>query len=193
MTPADIMSECRACSNLTQPEIDWFIRQSVPALALIQPLAIATDTVNFTPALSSKPTGAGRFEFSRCRPADDAVSAVIIPAFDEWGYLADLTAWHPKTSAVASWLGRVGLLGQDMLFAPRFGDPIVVHETPLEWLRFKRTGVVIVDPRRAAPLLRAAEPLATSSVQQGERLRKMLAVRPARVLVTVAAKISEAA
>jgi hypothetical protein len=53
----------------------------------------------------------------------------------------------------------------------------------LAWLLDERAGVVIVDPVRAAPILRAAEPLKASSAAFGLRLRDLVAPRRPVILV----------
>ena len=77
------------------------------------------------------------------------------------------TSSHWRQGFVGSWLGRVGLLGEEQLDGPRLGAPLQVHPDPLAWLRAGRDGVVIVDPVRAAPMLRDAGPLEVASF--GER------------------------
>ena len=57
-------------------------------------------------------------------------------------------------------------------------EGLEVHPTPLEWLRAGCHGVVILDPAKAAPLLRRAAPLQASSVAHGRVLRKILDVKP---------------
>ncbi len=172
-----VFDELFALAPLRQQQLDWFKRQGVPLLALADPLALRVAEVVFT--------AGNRFEFTSYRPADDAVLAAIIPAFDADGDLVDLVAWRPQSGAVGTWLGRASLLGEDHLDAPRLGEPLVVHDGVLDWMRAGREGVVVVDSRRAAPLLRDAGVLATASVEHGTRLRKMLAVRPPKVLVAV--------
>jgi hypothetical protein len=105
------------------------------------------------------------------------IDAMIFIGRDGDGYPADLVAWTPTLNRMASLYGRAALLGEDEVFAPRF-DPeqaLQVHETPLQWLLAEREGVCIVDPTRAASLLRSAAPLAASSVAFGR-----LATRPGR-------------
>ena len=81
----------------------------------------------------------GRFEFARgLRDATGAKTAIIIPALDEYLQLADLVALDLETGAIATWLGRVAMLGQQWLSAATFDEPLLVHETPLDWLRAGR-------------------------------------------------------
>jgi hypothetical protein len=58
-----------------------------------------------------------------------------------------------------------------------------VHENPLDWLRAGRRGVCIVDPQRAAPLLRLSEPLGVTREAYGRRLRQALTPPAPRIVV----------
>ena len=58
-----------------------------------------------------------------------------------------------------------------------------MFETPLGWLRAGREGVVVIDPRGAAPPLRLEEPLVAELIEHGEKLRYMLKVRAPRIFV----------
>jgi hypothetical protein len=83
----------------------------------------------------------GCFEFARdARDASYAVIALVFLAPDDLGNAFDLAAWEPETGRLALWLGRVSMLGQDNLYYWRLGAPLIVHETPLEWLQAGRGG-----------------------------------------------------
>jgi hypothetical protein len=114
-----------------------------------------------------------------------AIAGFIFLARDDEGDPCDLVAWSPQAKRIAAWYGVAPLLGTDMLYAPRL-DPegaLQVFEEPLAWLLEERAGVVIVDPVRAAPILRAAEPLKASSAAFGLRLRDLIAPRRPRIFV----------
>jgi hypothetical protein len=89
---------------------------------------------------------------------------------------------------LASLYGRVALLGQESIHAPRFNDKqaLRVHPTALAWLMAGRDGVVVVNPRKAAPLLRDAEPLEVASAAFGQRLRNLLTLAPPRIYAPAA-------
>ena len=134
----------------------------------------------------------GCFEFARdAHDASGAVVAVIFLAPDDLGNAFDLGAWKPETGRLALWLGRVSMLGQDNLYNWRLGDPLMVHETPLEWLQAGRGGVFVIDPRRASPLLRMVEPLGVKRPQFGRQLQAALTIRAPRIVV--AARLAAAA
>jgi hypothetical protein len=127
---------------------------------------------------------AGRFDLAREAGAVfGLVSAIIIPVHDETGDIVDLAAWNPDDGALALWRGVAAMLGAENIFAPRFGEPLLVHETPLDWLRAGRRGVFIVDPQRAAPLLRLGEPLGVRREAHGRRLRQALTILAPRIVV----------
>lgn len=110
-------------------------------------------------------------------------------ALDGGGFLADLVAWQPRTGVLASWLGRVALLGEEQVCGPRWGDePLILHANPLAWLRASREGAVVLNPSQAAPLLRDVGPLEVATVEEGLRLRAMLSVKPPRIVVAVAGR-----
>jgi hypothetical protein len=80
------------------------------------------------------------FEFARYfRDASGSRLAIIVPTRNELGDIVDLAAIDLDTSEVALWRGRAAMLGQENVFAPRMGEPLLVHETALDWLRAERT------------------------------------------------------
>jgi len=127
---------------------------------------------------------AGRFNLAReVGAVFGLVSAMIIPVYDEAGDIFDLAAWNPDDGALGLWRGAASMLGAENIFAPRLGEPLLVHETPLDWLRAGRRGVFIVDPQRAAPLLRLGEPLGVTREAHGRRLRQALTIPAPRIVV----------
>jgi hypothetical protein len=138
------------------------------------------------PAFSEVTFNSGHtFEFTE----EGGDGALIFLARDPDGEPLDMVAWSAKRGKLAAWYGRAPVLGLDGLYAPRLNpeNAVPVHETPLQWLFNERYGLVIVHPRRAAPILRAAEPLAASSAAFGLRLRNLLALAPSRIYVPLAA------
>jgi hypothetical protein len=128
-----------------------------------------------------------RFELARhARDASNAVTAVVFMAREDLGNPLDLAAWEPETGRLALWLGRVSMLGQDNLYGWRIGEPLVVHETPLEWLQAGREGVFVIDSQRASPLLRMVEPLGVKRPEFGRRMRESMTIRAPRIVVATA-------
>jgi hypothetical protein len=111
------------------------------------------------------------------------VAAIAFPVFDEFGEIIDLAVWNVDGGKLALWRGVASMLGAENVFAPRLGQPLLAHETPLEWLRAGRRGVVVVDPQRAAPLLRLAEPLGVKREAHGRSLRQALTIPAPRIVV----------
>jgi hypothetical protein len=127
-----------------------------------------------------------RFEFARdARDACGAVVAIVFSAPDDLGQLLDLAAWDPETGRLALLLGRVAMLGQDNLYGWRLGQPLVMHESALEWLKADREGIVVINPQRASPLLRMVEPLRVKRPSFGRRMREVMTIRAPRILVAV--------
>jgi hypothetical protein len=118
-----------------------------------------------------------RFDFV----PEGGTGALVFLARDPNREPIDLAAWAPPRPP-ATWLGQGALLGE-RLFGFRRHTHLRVHEDVMQWLRAACIGVVIVDPRNAAPLLRRAEPLVTASVEFGVKLRRMLAVPPPQILI----------
>jgi hypothetical protein len=146
------------------PSLEWgefsrLIGLGVPAPALVWPELPARATVVF----DRKRT---QFDFAEEVGDEAAISAFLFLARDEDGEPADLVAWAPRVNRLASWFGAVALLGAEDLSAPRLTKEraLAVFETPLGWLRAGREGVVVIDPRGAAPPLRLAEPLVAESI-----------------------------
>jgi hypothetical protein len=124
----------------------------------------------------------GGFEFARYRNGVPDTEAMIFVVNDDISDVIDLAAWarpHPP----ALWMARGSMLGAENLFGFRMREALEVHETPLEWLRAACNGVVVINVAKAASLLRRAEPLQAASVEHGRALRRLLEVRPPRILV----------
>ena len=175
MMAGDPFREWRACGHLRQADIDRLRALGVLPLALAEGprgigFALARDRI-------VPHRGAGRFEFARHdASAGEEVCAFIVLALDDRAVPVDLVAFHAGGMPfVGSWLGRVGLLGEEQLHRAR--DVLQVHATPLDWLRGGREGVVVVDPVRAAPMLRDAGALEVESQAERRRLADMLTVR----------------
>lgn len=101
------------------------------------------------------------------------------------GEIEDVVAWHPGKGLLATWLGRVSMLGEDELEAWEGpGEPLAVHRSPLGYLRAGWRGVVVIHeaPARRA-LLECGRPLLAEDLAHGDRLEAMLARALPRILV----------
>jgi hypothetical protein len=114
--------------------------------------------------------------------------AYVLPVRADDSSLIDLIAFRLETPH-SFWpmSGAAAMLGQDQLErAHYYGRPLIVHETPLEWLRAKRVGVVILDWNRYWPAYVGGLPaLRTFSERFGrtleERLKRPLLVPDVQV------------
>ncbi len=159
-------------------EFSRLIGLGMPAPELVWPELPACATVVFE---RKRP----QFDFAEEVGGEGAISGLVFLALDELGEPADLVAWAPRENHLAAWFGTVALLGAEDLCAPRLTKEgaLPVFESPLGWLRAGREGVVVIEPRGAAPPLRLAEPLVAESIEHGEKLRCMLKVKPPRIFV----------
>jgi hypothetical protein len=117
------------------------------------------------------------FEF-----ADNGQDALVFLARDDCGDPADFVAWAPKSDRLASMWG-VPLLGMERLGEPRIHDgALEVFTEPVRWLASERQGVLIVNFKNAARLLRDAEPLRATSAREAQRIQSLITAAPPRVL-----------
>lgn len=181
MSNSDPFTEWRACGHLRQADIDRLLVSGVPPLALAEGprgigFALARDRI-------VPDRGGRRFEFTRHdETAGEEVCSLVVLALDAWGLPVDLVAFHAgPTPFIGSWLGRAGLLGEEQIHRAR--DVLQVHATPLDWLRAGREGVVMVNPVRAAPVLRDAGAMAVATSHERHRLVETITVRLPPIIV----------
>jgi len=159
-------------TTLLPPRLDWLQRlkdRGVTGEALAEPELPATGHVVFYDG------GSSMFGFPE--HGGQSYEAWLFLARDELGRPSDIVAFEPRRGLKASWLGRVALLGQENLYlAPRFDREraLTVFCDPIEWLIGDRDGVVVIDPVRAAPLLRRTEPLRALSPDFGRQLAQVV-------------------
>lgn len=178
---SDPFTEWTGCARLRQSDIDSFTSAGVPILAL----ANGPDGRGFGLTRDDVAVDGGRFEFARyARDGASIRSATIVLALDRWCEPADLVAFQCGANPfVATWLGRVGLLGEEGLDDYRFDEPLLVHASPLDWLRAGREGVCVVDRARAASMLRDAGTMEVGTYAERRRLLDVMGVRMPQVLV----------
>jgi hypothetical protein len=178
--PLGIHAEHKRGRFLDKATVDWFRDRGVSPLNLFQTWVgysdyVHSDDVVFLPR--------GAFEFGRYRKDHPAESALTFVCWDAFGDAQDICAWQTATGRIVTWFGRAALLGEDNLNAPRLEGGLQVHPDVLSWFRAKRSGVVILDRQRAAPMLRDAGTLLASSPEHGRKLQELLRVPPPRILV----------
>ncbi len=176
----DPVAEFLLCQPLDQPSLDHMKSIGVPVLALVSGIegtghCIRQDRVEARD---------GRFEFGRYVSHEDVRTALVALAFDRDGHAADIVAWRTGSEPfVASWLGQVGLLGEENLDGARFGEPLTVHADVMAWLRSNRQGVVVVDAIRAGPMLRQAGEMVVDSHRERNRLNAIMRVDLPKIIV----------
>ena len=152
---------------LDQHWLDWFAARGIPATVLAFSPAGDIDMV-LQDHVEWRDDGV-TFEFS-----DDGDHALTFLARDRFGRVQDVVAWSPKSDCVATWAGRACMIGADQLDAAQ-PEPagLMVCETVLQWLQARRMAVVILDARRALPVL-LDRPLLTANLDHGRSLRDAL-------------------
>ena len=103
------------------------------------------------------------------------------------GEVVDLIAWNPQTGALASWLGAAFCLGdlEDIHNPATYfgGGGLLVHASPLEWLRAGREGIVIVRPEMASAYLEHCTRIACSDHEHALNVERWL--RPPRATTEI--------
>jgi len=180
------------CDLLRQIDLDRFKAAGIPVMALVQSKFGRGRCLKRARVVLD--SNGRRFEFERfSRYHIDADEAFILMALDRDGEPVDLVAWRAEPSGfLGSWLGHAAMLGAEQLDLPRLGEPLRVYETPIEWLRDGREGVVVVDPSRAGPMLRDAGPIVVNSWIHKARLADMMTVKLPRIIVEPAVRAQAA-
>lgn len=177
--PFGALAEHNRGRILPQAARDWFAAQDVPPINLVKTWAGYYDLVLHDDVIF---LDNGCFEFCRYREGQ-ADHALTFVCWSHDGVAEDICAWQATTGKIAPWIGHACMLGEDNLLGPRPGDGLAVHASPLAWFQANRSGVVILDRQRAAPQLRDAGTLTVASVEQGRKLKKILAVELPNILV----------
>jgi hypothetical protein len=187
MTLSEISAQYEQCVSLSPHVLEGLLREGVDVEAICRRVENSTlaDPPREAQVVYTSDNG---FEFLASRPEMAATAALIFLVRDHIGDALDLAAWNLGRRRPALWCGRGSMLGCENLFRPRMTEGLLVHPSPLEWLRAACNGVVILDEVKAAPLLRLAEPLQAASVAHGQYLRRILSVPPPRILVPAAVK-----
>ncbi len=180
MGMSDPVAEFLLCKPLDQPSLDHMKSIGIPVLALVSDL----DGMGHCIRRDRVEARDGRFEFARYVNHEMVRDALVALAYDRDGRAADIVVWRtgPQPFA-ASWLGQVGLLGEENLDAARFGEPLTVHANVMAWLRSNRQGVVVIDPVRAGPLLRQAGEMVVDSHHERNRLNAIMRVDLPKIIV----------
>ncbi len=185
----DPVAEFLLCQPLDQRSIDHMKSMGVSVLALVSGLdgtghCIRQDRVEARD---------GRFEFGRYVNHEMVRDALVALAFDRDGRAADIVAWRTGPEPfVASWRGKLGLIGEEQLDGSRMGEPLTVHADVMSWLCANRSGVAVVDPVRAGPLLRDAGTMQVDSHHGRNRLNAIMRVELPKIIVRSAIRVEAA-
>lgn len=187
MTVPNLCEAETYCRPLSQQQIDWFLSRGVPVMALARSWDGAFSAVRAADVVR---LDGGRFEFAAMMAGRASDPAIVFDALDRFGEPADVIAW--RGDWLASWLGRVAMLGEEQLGTFRIAAALDVLPDALAWLQGGRRGVVIVDEAKAAGALRPVHMVA-ASLEQGRRLRRLCEAPPLRISIRTPAESREAA
>lgn len=121
-------------------DVKWFRQSGVNAAALMRPswVMVAKGSVAHD----------DRFE-----PDQDGERWFAFYEFDA----EDILFWQSETGRLTTWAGRAFALGEDIIDQPAtycFDCALNIFADPLNWLRAKRDGIVVIDWSRAFDRLR---------------------------------------
>ncbi len=162
----DLAAEFAACDLPDDAACAWLRRQGVADTATwLWPGPVRTAQVETHPM--------GMFDFIETGPRAFVHPILTGPAFSD---MADLVAWFPNDPS--TWWTRryTGLpLGADQLDRAEIeGLPIMLRQTPLDWLRAGGNGAVITDWTLTAPQLRTIPTIITADDVFGLEVRRRL-------------------
>jgi hypothetical protein len=158
-----IASVHRSLPFPTDDELRWLLSQGVEEAAMSHPWIIRGGMVQFDD---------DTFEF-----VSTGVQAIIFRT-EDCGETIDLVAWHSRTGRLASWRGVTFCLGDlEQLFNPAtwfMGDALRLHQSPLDWLRSGRDGIVILRPGMAHAYLAQCPRLVCADAAYARRVERWL-------------------
>lgn len=107
-------------------------------------------------------------------PEPTGKAAIVIPVF-EGGALVDLVACGLQTRASRTRTGDATVLGREWIDRARENETaLLLFADPIEWLRNKRRGVVVIDWRAARHALADVPAIACSSTLLAKRVDNAL-------------------
>ena len=120
-----------ACPS--QGELDSFRKRGVGIMSLAKPSAMQVAVGDVASDGLFEPHATGQRWF----------------AFEEFD-AGDIVFWHQASERIASWSGRAFALGQDIIGDPAifsFDNALNIFDDPLDWLRCRRDGIVVLPGR----------------------------------------------
>jgi hypothetical protein len=141
MSASEILTEYKKCDSPSLEVLGALLREAVDFGAICRRLENGTlaDPPREAQVVYTSDNG---FEFFAYRPEMAATAALIFMVRDQIGDAIDLAAWNLGRRRPALWCGRGSMLGSENLFGPRMTEGLLVHPSPLEWLRAACNGVV---------------------------------------------------
>ena len=148
-----------AMDGLGERTAAWLQRQGVPEITLQMwpgPVGVA--------AIETRPLGL--FDFAEHGRRAFIQPVLSGPAFSD---ILDLIAWYPDNPGRCWTRLYTGVpLGVDQLdHAEIEGEPLLLHASPLDWLRARGEGVCVLDWKISAPALRCVPVLLFEQTEFG--------------------------
>lgn len=117
----------------SQADLDAFLRAGVDIMSLASPLPmqVAVGTVAHDGLFDPDPAGVRWFAFEQ--PSSD-----------------DIVFWNRNSGQLCTWSGRTFALGQELIDEPStysFDCNLNIFADPLDWLRARRDGIVVLPNR----------------------------------------------
>lgn len=143
-------------------KFEWLYRAGVPSetLVALMPIRFATGRRAVDGIFEPHPTGSDFLVFD--------------------GHPDDIVYWSPRSGALATAVNRAFALGEENIhYAPTYalGASLAIHATPLEWLRDRCRGIVVLDWSQAFDRLRDAPRIAITSALMDTYKKHMRPVR----------------
>ena len=134
--------------ELQWQQAKWLLRQGVPPAAILRPTPIM--------AVRGERARDGRFDHNQDGP--------LWMAFIEEN---DMVYWNPANNKVATDVGRVFALSEDLIDNPAttaFDRYLNIYTDPLQWLQNGRRGIVVVNWPMAFDRLRYVTRIAVAEI-----------------------------
>jgi hypothetical protein len=159
-----------SCGTPNGKELLWLHKQRVSMAAITRPWIIGAEGVRFD--------GKAGFDF------DKAGNRALIFRAEASGITTDLVAWSTHENRLASWHGSAFCIGdveQCFSTASWFaGGGLRIHASPLDWLRARGAGIVILKPQLCWAYLRQVPRIICADIAHAETVRAWM--KPPRML-----------
>ena len=176
---ATSLAAWKRCRPLLQSERDRLLALGISSIACERDADRGGYALRAARVLFEDP----HFYFSWENPWGEMVDAIILVVRDDFREVVDLAAFELGSARSAVWQGRASMLGQYNLNRATLGQPIVAHETWVEWLSAERTGVCILDAGRARQTQLPSATIAVRTIDFGRRLKAMLTSPPPMIVI----------